>query len=297
DAEVDIYYNQAASSPSVRGWQNNDSTNTTVKTGLSDNPSKPYGELFGIADGTTASGTISDLRLALRLQEWFEKAARGGSRYVEQLKVHFNVLSSDKRMQRPEFLGGTRNPVVISEVLQTSSTDGTSPQANMAGHGISGSYGTNIRYYAEEHGYIFGIMSVMPDTAYQQGLSRHFTRKSWEDYAWPTFAHLSEQPILNQELYVVNDNKNEEIFGYIPRYSEYRYQPSRVAGEFRDSLSFWHLGRIFANRPLLNQDFVECKPRTDIFAVTDDENQPLWCHSYHKVFVKRKLPKYGVPTL
>lgn len=257
----------------------------------------PYNGGLYVDFAETASATITDLRLAFRLQEWFEKAARGGSRYVEQLKVHFNVISSDKRLQRPEFLGGTRNPVVISEVLQTSSTDGSSPQANMAGHGISGSYGKDIRYYAEEHGYIIGIMSVMPDTAYQQGIPRHFTRKSWEDYAWPTFAHLSEQPILNKELYIANDGKNDDIFGYIPRYSEYRYQPSRVAGEFRDTLSFWHLGRIFQNRPLLNQDFIECKPRTDIFAVTDDENQHLWCHCYHKVFVKRKLPKYGVPIL
>lgn len=273
---------------------------STTKPGRVDikaDPRAPYQGSLYVDFTETASATITDLRLAFRLQEWFEKAARGGSRYVEQLKVHFNVISSDKRLNRPEFLGGTRNPVVISEVLQTSSTDGSSPQANMAGHGISGSYGKDIRYFAEEHGYIIGIMSVMPDTAYQQGIPRHFTRMSWEDYAWPTFAHLSEQPILNKELYLANDGKNDDIFGYIPRYSEYRYQPSRVAGEFRDTLSFWHLGRIFQNRPLLNQDFIECKPRTDIFAVTDDENQPLWCHSYHKVFVKRKLPKYGVPIL
>lgn len=243
------------------------------------------------------SSTITDLRLALRLQEWFEKAARGGSRYVEQLKVHFNVNSSDKRMQRPEFLGGTRTPVVISEVLQTSSSDGTTPQANMAGHGIAGQYGSNIRYFCEEHGYIIGIMSVMPTTAYQQGIPRHFSRQSWEDYAWPTFAHLSEQEILNKELYVGNDGKNDDTFGFIPRYSEYRYTPSRVAGEFRSTLDEWHMGRIFENRPLLNKDFIECNPTNRIFAVNEPNNQNLWCHSFHKIRVKRALPKYGVPTL
>lgn len=253
---------------------------------------------FLYADLANSIGSsITDLRLAFRLQEWYEKAARGGSRYVEQLKVHFNVNSSDKRMQRPEFLGGTRTPVVISEVLQTSSSDGTTPQANMAGHGIAGQYGSNIRYYAEEHGYIIGIMSVMPNTAYQQGIPRHFSRQSWEDYAWPTFAHISEQEIKNKELYVANDNENEDTFGFIPRYSEYRYTPSRVAGEFRRTLDEWHMGRIFENRPQLNQDFIECKPTNRIFAVNEPNNQNLWCHSYHKVRVKRALPKYGVPTL
>lgn len=246
--------------------------------------------------GLSGAGTINDLRTALKLQEWFEKAARGGSRYVEQLMVHWSVKSSDARLNRPEFLGGTRNPVIISEVLQTSETSET-PQASMAGHGLSAGSGKRIRYYAEEHGYIIGIQSIMPSTAYQQGLPRHFTRQSWEDYAWPTFAHLGEQEILNKELYVdPTDSKDNEVFGYIPRYSEYRYTPSRVAGEFRDSLAFWHLGRIFANRPTLSRQFIEADPRKDIFAVTDDSQQ-LWCHSYHKVFVKRSLPKYGTPTL
>lgn len=253
-------------------------------------------EMYANTSGMTGNTTITDLRLAMRLQEWFELAARGGSRYVEQLKVFWDVNSSDKRMNRPEFLGGTRVPVVISEVLQTSSSDGATPQGTMAGHAISGTYGNTIRYRSEEHGFIIGIMSVMPNTAYQQGMHRHWSRDSWEDYAWPQFAHLSEQPILNKELYYNEaDNKNNDTFGFIPRYSEYRYSPSRVAGEFRDTLSFWHLGRQFSNRPLLNKDFVECNPSNRIFAVTTGDN--LWCHTYHKIRVKRKLPKYGVPTL
>lgn len=247
------------------------------------------------AQGAGMQSTIADLRLAMRLQEWFELAARGGSRYVEQLKVFWNVNSSDKRLNRPEFLGGTRVPVVISEVLQTSSSDGATPQGTMAGHAISGSYGNTVRYRSEEHGFIIGIMSVMPNTAYQQGIHRMWTRESWEDYAWPQFAHLSEQPILNKELYVANDGKNEDTFGFIPRYSEYRYTPSRVTGDFRDTLAFWHLGRQFTNRPLLNKDFIECNPSNRIFAVTTGDN--LWCHTYHKIRVKRALPQYGVPTL
>lgn len=283
-----------AGDPGTYEWEDVLSQNMSVPGAT--NSDVLEGELFADLSNAVAS-SITDLRLAIRLQEWFEKAARGGSRYVEQLKVHWNVVASDKRLNRPEYIGGTRVPVVISEVLQTSSSDDTTPQANMAGHGIAGSYGSSVRYYSEEHGYIIGIMSIMPSTAYQQGIPRHFSRKTWQDYAWPTFAHLSEQPILNKELYIADDGLDDETFGFIPRYSEYRYNPSRVSGDFRSSLNFWHMGRIFENRPTLNDEFIESNPTKRIFAVQLQGQQSVWCHSYHKIRVKRALPKYGVPTL
>lgn len=243
------------------------------------------------------AASINNLRVAIRLQEFYEKAARGGSRYIEQIRMHFGTIVPDYRLDRPEFIGGTRNPVIISEVLQTSESQET-PQANMAGHGIAASGGSTLKYRCLEHGYIITIMSVMPRTAYQQGLPRHFTRFSWDDYAWPTFAHLGEQEVLNKEIYFdASDGKNDDEFGYIPRYSEYRYIPSRVSGEFKTTLNFWHLGRIFENRPLLNKDFIECNPSNRIFAVEDDTNQNLWCHVTNRTFVRRSLPKYGTPTL
>lgn len=253
------------------------------------------------------AATINDLRKAFRLQEWLEKMARGGSRYIEQNLVHFGVRSSDQRLQRPEFLGGTRQPVIISEVLQTSSSDETSPQATMAGHAISASGGSPINYRAEEHGFIMVIQSVMPKTAYQQGLHRKFTRFNYLDYAWPTFAHIGEQEVLNKEVYAnSSDNRDEEVFGYVPRYAEYRFANSRVAGDFKTSLSFWHMGRIFGSRPTLSKEFIEAVPggsgsiREDIFAVQNTPENPvdhLWCHTTHRVKTFRKLPKYGTPTL
>lgn len=291
--EAQVYVNRA----SAAELTTTPTPNVNVPPLLADDVDILGGSLFTDLSDVSAT-TINDLRTALRLQEWFEKAARGGSRYVEQLLVHWNVRSSDARLNRPEFLGGTKNPVIISEVLQTSSSDETTPQATMAGHGISASSGKRIRYRAEEHGYIIGIQSIMPNTAYQQGIPRHFSRNSWEDYAWPTFAHLGEQEILNKEIYVnPTDSLDEDTFGYIPRYSEYRYTPSRVAGEFRDTLAFWHLGRIFSTRPALNKTFIEANPSNRIFAVIEADNHNLWCHSYNKVFVNRKLPKYGTPTL
>lgn len=260
-------------------------------------------KLYAYTDGQdSAEGdlTINNLRRAFRLQEWLEKMARGGSRYIEQVLVHFGVRSSDRRLDRPEYLGGNKQPVIISEVLQTSSSDGVTPQGTMAGHGISASTGKNITYFCEEHGYIIGIMSIMPKTAYQQGIPKHFLRTNHLDYAWPTFAHIGEQEVLNKELYFdPTDSTNggdNGVFGYVPRYSEYRYQPSRVAGDFRTTLNFWHLGRIFGTRPALNATFIECKPRNDIFAVKTDI-QNVWGHCFHKIRVNRRLPKYGTPTL
>lgn len=281
-------------------WDANSSLGgtTTVQAASRPSSSAPSVTSGLYADTSSLSAdaaTINDLRRAFRLQEWLEKMVRGGSRYIEQIYVHFGVKSSDSRLQRPEFLGGARANVIISEVLQTSETDNT-PQGSMAGHALSGGSGRSINFRAEEHGYIIGIMSVRPTTAYQQGLPRHYSRQSHLDYAWPTFAHIGEQEILNKELYLGDDGKNDEVFGYIPRYSEYRYTPSRVAGNFKDSLSFWHLGRIFGNRPKLNADFIKCNPRKDIFAVESDDDN-LWCHTFHDVKAYRLLPKYGTPTL
>jgi len=258
-----------------------------------DNSQQLIAKTSQLSEATAA--TINDLRRAFRLQEWLEKMARGGSRYIEQNLVHFGVRSSDARLQRPEFIGGSKQPVIISEVLQTSESQET-PQGSMAGHGISASSGKTISYYAEEHGYLIGIMSVMPVTAYQQGIPRHFSRMSHLDYAWPTFAHIGEQAVLNKEIYADGTVDDEGTWGYVPRYSEYRYLDSRVAGAFRDTLSFWHLGRIFGSRPALNASFIECNPRNDIFAVPS-ETQNLWSQVYNSVSVKRKLPKYGTPMM
>ncbi len=302
NSDMPVIRNAPVSVGSQALWNNASpaSSSTTVPNQSAATGAIPSNRLYVSGSSVQAnSATINDLRRAFRLQEWLEKMARGGSRYIEQILVHFGVKSSDARLQRPEFLGGTRSPVIISEVLQTSSSDQTTPQATMAGHALAANMGSTITYRAEEHGYIFCIRSVMPKTAYQQGTPRHFSRSSHLDYMWPTFAHIGEQEVLNKEVYTDGDlgvNGDNATFGYVPRYSEYRYQPSRVAGDFRDTLAFWHLGRKFANRPVLNEEFIQCVPRDDIFAVNDG-SQNLWCHSSHRVQVYRKLPKYGTPTL
>ena len=240
--------------------------------------------------------TINDLRRAFRLQEWLEKNARGGTRYIENILMHFGVRSSDKRLQRPEYITGLKTPVIISEVLNTSAT-ALEPQGNMAGHGIAVSTGKYGNYFCEEHGYIIGIMSVMPQPAYQQGIPKTYLKSDPLDFFWPSFAHIGEQPVQNNELFAYTAT-GEDTFGYVPRYAEYKYQASRVAAAFRtDLLNYWHLGRIFATQPALNQAFIECTPEQceRIFAVQDGEDN-LYCQIMHKIKAVRPMPKFGTPN-
>jgi hypothetical protein len=239
--------------------------------------------------------TINDLRRAFRLQEWLEKNARGGTRYIENILMHFGVRSSDKRLQRPEYITGLKTPVIISEVLNTSAT-AEEPQGNMAGHGVAVSTGKYGNYFCEEHGYIIGIMSVMPQPAYQQGIPKTYLKSDPLDFFWPSFAHIGEQPVQNNELFAYTAT-GQDTFGYVPRYAEYKYQASRVAGDFRTILDYWHLGRIFATQPALNQAFIECDPDQveRIFAVQDGEDN-LYCQVMHKIKAVRPMPKFGTPN-
>lgn len=255
----------------------------------------------------SSAASINELRRAFRLQEWMERNARGGSRYIEVILAHFGVQSSDARLQRPEFLGGSATPISISEVLQTSANSasdapisGETPQGNMAGHAVSVGSSNRIAYKCEEHGYIIGIMSVMPKSAYQQGVPKHFLKFDKFDYFWPSFANIGEQPIQNKELYNdIVDGENDDTFGYTPRYAEYKYIPSTVHGEMRKSLNFWHMGRIFASRPALNQDFIEMDADevSRIFAVQEADSEDLYVYLHNNIKARRPMPYFGTPTI
>ena len=250
----------------------------------------------------TAVG-VNDVRVAFQIMRFMEKNARGGARYIEWLLSHFGVRSSDSRLQRPEYLGGGKCPVTISEVLQTSSTDATSPQGNMAGRAVAGQSAPQFTKYFEEFGYLIGILSIMPRASYQQGLPRMWTRKTRYDYPLPVFSHLGNQEVKNQEIYAQSPTvlgsdgqpANDGTFGYQERYEELRRQPSTVHGQFRSSLNFWHMGRIFDNLPQLNKQFVECDATKRIFAVTDQSEDSCIVQIHHNIQAIRRFPKYGDP--
>ena len=217
---------------------------------------------------SSASIDMATFRLTAMINQWMERNARGGSRYVEWLMAHHGIAPNDARLQLPEFIGGTRAPLIISEVLQTESSDATTAQGTMAGHGISAGVQRVGRYRVQEFGLIMGILSIMPETMYSQGINKQWTRSSRYDYYNPSFAHLSEQAIERKELYT-NGVKadNETVFGYQGIYDEYRKMTNQVSGEMRYGQTYdhWNLGRYFSGAPSLNQTFIECDGTTAAF--------------------------------
>ena len=254
-------------------------------------------QLYADGSDITNTASINDLRTAYAVQRWLEKAARGGTRLIESILTMFGVRNKDARLDRPEYITGSKSPVQISETLNSTGTD-VAPQGNPSGNAISINVGRDGSYFCPEHGWIIGIMSVMPTTAYQNGLHKKFTRvEQPTDYYFPDFANLGEQAVLNKEVclnYLNVDNHNEETFGYTPRYAEYKYENSRVCGDMRDNLKFWHLGREIGVNQALNQQFIECDARTDIFAVQDNVHH-LWVHFYNSIKAIRPMPFFGTP--
>jgi len=249
-----------------------------------------------------ATTTIDELNRSIKIQQWLQKNALGGARYVEQLRAHFDVISPDARLQRPEFLSGSKLAAVISEVLSTfQDPDGAGkPQANMAGHGISVGHNNGFHYRALEHGVVLGIMRVLPRTAYQQGIPRDLFRNDKFDYAFPELANIGEQAILNKEVCWDGSQSNpNDTFGYQSRYAEYKYMPSTVHGAMKTTLDYWHMGRKFdpSSPPVLNGAFVQADPTLRIFAVDDPDVEQLYFQLYHRLSALRPLPYYGTPMI
>lgn len=257
------------------------------------------GELYAnTSDLINQATTVTDLRRATKLQEWLELAARAGSRYAEHILGFFGVRTQDYRLQRPEYITGTTTPIMISEVLNTTGTEDL-PQGNMAGHGVAVTQPKWGKYRVMEHGYIIGVASVRPKTAYQQGIPKHFLKINdpFETF-YSQFQHIGEQAVANEEIFAFTGSA-KETFGYIPRYAEYKFENNRVAGDFKTTLDYWHLGRIFdpGAPPALNDDFIQCVPDTRIFAVEDPVADKILIQCYNEIKSIRPMAKYGSPIL
>lgn len=255
-----------------------------------------------VEPGNTNPITIEQLRQQMRLQEYMELLMRGGNRYTEVVRNLYGVTPDDLRIGRPAYLGGGKQNLVISEVLQQSQSEaGVSALGEGAGHGISIGSDNRFKAFFREHGYVIGILSIRPRSEYGQGIDKLWLKDNRYDFANPKFAHLGEQPVKNGELWwSYYDGKNREGFGYQPVYEEYRHKPSTVHGDLRRDLAYWTLSRRFENRPRLNADFVQMSPSdfNNIFAVTEaSDGSHLIVECEHQVKMLRPLPKYGVPSI
>lgn len=252
--------------------------------------------------------TINELRKSFRVQELIELNARGGTRQKEIIWAHFGVDCKDARLQRAEYIGGSTSPIQISEVLSQAgfvNQDTDSALGSLGGHGVSGGYASSKKYRVTEHGYLMQIVSVMPDQAYFQGIPRKFLHLDKYDYYWPSLAHLGEQEIQYRELALFpagggSQNPDpEEVFGYTPRYAEYKYHPNEIHGDLRNTLSFWHASRVFGSTPKLNNQFTNCIPSNQdlnrIFTYENEEYDKILVQLTHHNGMLRKMPYFGTP--
>lgn len=271
---------------------------------------------YNAQTGTTAAGanlyaslsdvtlvSINQLRQAFQVQKLLERDARGGTRYTELLKAHFNVTSPDSRQQRPEYLGGYRMPITINQVVQQSETTSTSPQGNTAAFSVSSMSKSMFTKSFTEHGIILGLAAVRTEHTYQQGIERFWSRKNRYDFYWPELANIGEQAVLNKEIYAQGTNADDEAFGYQEAWADYRYKPSRVSGDMRSnyaqSLDAWHYADHYTEQPKLSSTWM-METMTNIdrtLAVQSSVEDQFIADFYFKAQTTRPMPVYSVPGL
>lgn len=265
------------------------------------NPTFTSGLTATLSNATSV--TINALRMAFQMQKLYEKDARGGTRYIEILKSHFGVTSPDSRMQRPEYLGGSRVPININQVVQTSETGSGTPQGNTAAYSVTTDSHKDFTKSFVEHGFVIGVCVARYTHSYQQGIERFWSRKSRFDYYWPVFANIGEQAILNKEIYAQGTAVDDEVFGYQEAWADYRYKPSRVSGEMRSaaaqSLDVWHLADEYTALPSLSAGWIqENKTTVDrVLAVSEQNANQLFCDIYIENYTTRPMPVYSIPGL
>lgn len=297
-------YGLGRGSQDLNAWTGEEGLDTGVYAHTGSLP--PTSSRIGITTDSTKSGVIAktsalsfaidQIRTAFQIKKKLEMDARGGARAVEYLLEHWHVRCSDGRLQRSEFLHGSKTPFLISEVLQTSSTDSTTPQGNMAGHGFSVGGDRGYTKTFEEHGYIVSIVSIVPKAVYNSnGMPREDMKRSAEEFALPVLSHLSEDAVFKGELNYTGTSTDKQPLGYRPIYDDYRHMYSTVSGEFRDTLDFWTFARKFANQPALNEDLIKVEQIVRPFAVANQDQFLVCIKSHMKAY--RKLPKQGLPGL
>jgi hypothetical protein len=282
------------------GSSNTEGTNVATNITLGITEAGESGLVTDLSSATAA--TINQIREAFQIQKLYERDARGGTRYIEIIKSHFGVSSPDARLQRPEFLGGGSSPVNLTAVPQTSSTDATSPQGNLAAYGTAVMNRHGFTKSFTEHNLVMGLISVRADLNYQQGLNRMFSRSTRWDFYWPALSHIGEQAVLNKEIYTQGTSADDDVFGYQERFAEYRYKPSQITGQFRSnyatSLDAWHLAQDFSALPTLGDTFIQDNPPIDRISAIEDATYPHFLFdSYISLNCARPMPVYSVPGL
>lgn len=296
-----------SSSVSVSGKPSTDSPayfDMSVTNGIADASHVTADASRAVVDLSSATSiTINSLRSAFALQRFYEKDARGGTRYTEIIRSHFGIISPDARLQRSEYLGGDSTPIMFNPVQQTSSTDTISPQGNLSAYALMSTRIHGFNKSFTEHGIVIGLCNIRTDLSYQQGINKTWLRQTREEFYWPTFAHLGEQAILNKEIYAQGTEADNQVFGYQERYAECRYHPSIITGKMRStyaqSTDVWHFAQKFDALPALNGEFIQDQASYQaIKRISAVQTEPqFYLDAYLDLKCARPMPVYGVPGL
>lgn len=278
-------------------------TGATTSGGMQVKQGNLYVNLAGDLTATGAQATINQLRQAIAVQHIFERDARTGTRYKEILKGAWGVTSPDARLDRSEYIGGHRMPINVNQVIQTSSTDSTSPQGNTGAYSMTTLSRNMCTYSATEHGYVLGLAAIRVEHSYQQGLSRLWTRNTRFSYYDPMLANLGEQAVLNQEIYAQGKPQDEEVFGYQEAWADYRYRTNIVTSEMRSTyaqtLDAWHYADKYGELPTLSSSWIkegtENIDRT--LAVQSSNSHQFICNFYYEQAWTRPMPIYSIPGI
>lgn len=242
------------------------------------------------------STTINEFRRAERLERWYENSARGGTRPNEATLAHWGIRTPDATLDRAEFLGGSMQPIVVSDVEQTSETTQSSPLGTLGGKATSYKPGRLCKAFFTEHGFLIVLTSALCRANYSQGTPKMFSRMQRDEYAWPEFANLGEEPVFTKEIDTQHSTE-DDVFGYVPRYSDYKSAVNEVHSDFKSSLAFWTQIREFGNQPQLNEAFLFSDPSLAPFAVSNPYTDLILCTANYNIKASRLLPFYGVPTI
>ena len=299
DFENGVGYNSSMYNAGNSGTDYKNSV--AIVTGKDEDEDVGASAYLGTDLSSVTAATINQLRQAFQIQKLLEKDARGGTRYREVLREHFGVISPDSRMQIPEYLGGYRLPINVSQVIQTSSTDGTSPLGNTAALSVTTMNKPMFTKSFTEHGFIMGVAVVRTDQTYQQGIERMWSRKGRYDYYWPVLANIGEQAILNKEIYAQGNEKDNEAFGYQEAWADYRYKPNKVTGLFRSnakqSLDAWHYAQDYDALPTLSTAWME-QNDTEMKRTLAVQSQPDFIADFYFMNkTTRCMPVYSIPGL
>ena len=276
----------------------------SVANGVADTSHVTADASKAVVDLSSATAiTINSLRSAFALQRFYEKDARGGTRYTEIIRSHFGIISPDARLQRSEYLGGDSTPIMFNPVQQTSSTDTTSPQGNLSAYALMSTRVHGFNKSFTEHGIVIGLCNIRTDLSYQQGINKTWLRQTREEFYWPSFAHLGEQAVLNKEIYAQGTDVDNQVFGYQERYAECRYHPSIITGKMRStyaqSVDVWHFAQKFDALPALNGEFIQDQASYQaIKRISAVQSEPqFYLDAYLDLKCARPMPVYGVPGM